>query len=59
LHGIRDASERWDCTARSDVGPLRDVALAAEKAGFYGIALTEHPVPGAHVPGRFVEESGA
>lgn len=30
-----------------DVGPLRDVAVAAERAGFTGIALTEHPVPGA------------
>jgi probable F420-dependent oxidoreductase len=37
-----------------DVGPLRDVAIAAEKAGFYGIALTEHPVPGA----RWLENGG-
>ena len=37
-----------------DVGPLRDVAVAAERAGFYGIALTEHPVPGA----RWLENGG-
>jgi probable F420-dependent oxidoreductase len=37
-----------------DVGPLRDVAIAAENAGFYGIALTEHPVPGA----RWLENGG-
>lgn len=37
-----------------DVGPLRDVAIAAERAGFYGIALTEHPVPGA----RWLENGG-
>jgi probable F420-dependent oxidoreductase len=37
-----------------DVGPLRDVAVAAEQAGFYGIALTEHPVPGA----RWLENGG-
>jgi probable F420-dependent oxidoreductase len=30
-----------------DVGPLRDVAIAAERAGFTGISLTEHPIPGA------------
>jgi probable F420-dependent oxidoreductase len=30
-----------------DVWSLRDVAIAAERAGFYGIALTEHPVPWA------------
>lgn len=30
-----------------DVGPLRDVAIAAEGAGFTGISLTEHPIPGA------------
>jgi alkanesulfonate monooxygenase SsuD/methylene tetrahydromethanopterin reductase-like flavin-dependent oxidoreductase (luciferase family) len=28
-------------------GPLCDVGVAAERAGFTGIALTEHPVPGA------------
>jgi probable F420-dependent oxidoreductase len=37
-----------------DVGPLRDVAAAAERAGFHGIALTEHPVPGA----RWLENGG-
>jgi probable F420-dependent oxidoreductase len=37
-----------------DVGPLRDVAVAAERAGFYGIALTEHPVPGA----RWLDNGG-
>jgi len=37
-----------------DVGPLRDVGIAAERAGFYGIALTEHPVPGA----RWLENGG-
>jgi probable F420-dependent oxidoreductase len=37
-----------------DVGPLRDVAIAAERAGFHGIALTEHPVPGA----RWLENGG-
>jgi probable F420-dependent oxidoreductase len=37
-----------------EVGPLRDVAVAAERAGFYGIALTEHPVPGA----RWLENGG-
>jgi probable F420-dependent oxidoreductase len=30
-----------------DVGPLGEVAMASERAGFSGIALTEHPVPGA------------
>jgi probable F420-dependent oxidoreductase len=30
-----------------DVGSLRDAGIAAEQAGFTGIALTEHPVPGA------------
>jgi probable F420-dependent oxidoreductase len=36
-------------TARDmlDAGPLDEVAVAAEKAGFDGLALTEHPVPGA------------
>jgi probable F420-dependent oxidoreductase len=29
-----------------DAGPLGDVAQAAERAGFTGISLTEHPVPG-------------
>lgn len=37
-----------------DVGPLRDVAVAAERAGFTGISLTEHPVPGA----RWLEAGG-
>jgi probable F420-dependent oxidoreductase len=30
-----------------DAGPLGEVAVACERAGFTGIALTEHPVPGA------------
>jgi probable F420-dependent oxidoreductase len=30
-----------------DAGPLLDVAVTAERSGFTGIALTEHPVPGA------------
>jgi len=30
-----------------DVGPLDEVAVAAERAGFDGFSLTEHPVPGA------------
>ncbi|MDL4816365.1 TIGR03619 family F420-dependent LLM class oxidoreductase [Actinomadura opuntiae] len=30
-----------------DAGPLRDVAAAAERAGFDGLSLSEHPVPGA------------
>jgi probable F420-dependent oxidoreductase len=30
-----------------DAGPLAEVAIACERAGFTGIALTEHPVPGA------------
>ncbi len=30
-----------------DSGPLDEVARAAEKAGFDGISLTEHPIPGA------------
>jgi probable F420-dependent oxidoreductase len=29
-----------------DVGPLRDVGIAVERAGFTGVALTEHPAPG-------------
>lgn len=37
-----------------DVGPLRDVAIAAERAGFTGISLTEHPIPGA----RWLEAGG-
>lgn len=37
-----------------DVGSLRDVAIAAERSGFYGIALTEHPVPGA----RWLDNGG-
>jgi probable F420-dependent oxidoreductase len=30
-----------------DAGPLRDVAAAAERAGFDGLSLSEHPIPGA------------
>lgn len=30
-----------------DAGPLADVAIAAERAGFDGLSLSEHPVPGA------------
>jgi probable F420-dependent oxidoreductase len=30
-----------------DAGPLAEMAIACERAGFTGIALTEHPVPGA------------
>jgi probable F420-dependent oxidoreductase len=30
-----------------DVGPIPEVALAAERAGFDGFALTEHPMPSA------------
>ena len=30
-----------------DVGPLGEVAAAAERAGFDALALTEHPIPGA------------
>lgn len=30
-----------------DAGPLADVAVAAERAGFDGFSLTEHPIPGA------------
>ncbi|UGQ15054.1 LLM class F420-dependent oxidoreductase [Yinghuangia sp. ASG 101] len=29
-----------------DAGPLHEVAAAAERAGFDGISLSEHPVPG-------------
>jgi probable F420-dependent oxidoreductase len=35
-------------------GPLHEVAAAAEKAGFGGLSLTEHPVPGA----RWLESGG-
>jgi probable F420-dependent oxidoreductase len=31
----------------SAAGPLKDVAVAAERSGFDGFALSEHPVPGA------------
>lgn len=31
----------------TDPGPLHEVAAAAERAGFHGFSLTEHPVPGA------------
>jgi probable F420-dependent oxidoreductase len=30
-----------------DTGPIPDVARRAEAAGFHGLALTEHPAPGA------------
>jgi probable F420-dependent oxidoreductase len=30
-----------------DAGPIGEVAAAAEAAGFHGISLTEHPIPGA------------
>lgn len=30
-----------------DAGPLRDIAVAVERAGFDGLSLSEHPVPGA------------
>ena len=30
-----------------DAGPIHEVAVAAERAGFDGFALTEHPVPSA------------
>lgn len=30
-----------------DAGPLHEVAIAAERAGFDGISLSEHPIPGA------------
>ncbi|WP_280437451.1 LLM class F420-dependent oxidoreductase [Nocardia carnea] len=30
-----------------DAGPLGEVAVAAEKAGFAGFSLSEHPAPGA------------
>jgi alkanesulfonate monooxygenase SsuD/methylene tetrahydromethanopterin reductase-like flavin-dependent oxidoreductase (luciferase family) len=30
-----------------DAGPLAEVARAAELAGFHGMSLTEHPIPGA------------
>jgi probable F420-dependent oxidoreductase len=30
-----------------DAGPLREVAVAAERAGFDGFSLSEHPAPGA------------
>ncbi|MFE4498283.1 LLM class F420-dependent oxidoreductase [Rhodococcus sp. NPDC056743] len=30
-----------------DPGPLRDVAIAAERAGFDTLSLSEHPIPGA------------
>jgi probable F420-dependent oxidoreductase len=30
-----------------DVGPLDELAIAAERAGFDGFSLTEHPIPGA------------
>ncbi len=30
-----------------DSGPVGEIALAAERAGFDGFALTEHPIPGA------------
>ncbi|MGW1028600.1 LLM class F420-dependent oxidoreductase [Streptomyces sp. NPDC002577] len=30
-----------------DAGPLREVAVTAERSGFDGLSLSEHPVPGA------------
>ncbi|MGC7101512.1 LLM class F420-dependent oxidoreductase [Amycolatopsis lurida] len=30
-----------------DAGPLQEVAAAAERAGFDGFSLSEHPIPGA------------
>lgn len=30
-----------------DAGPLREVAIAAERSGFDGLSLSEHPAPGA------------
>ncbi|MEU6644412.1 LLM class F420-dependent oxidoreductase [Saccharomonospora sp. NPDC046836] len=30
-----------------DAGPLQEVAIAAERSGFDGFSLSEHPVPGA------------
>jgi probable F420-dependent oxidoreductase len=30
-----------------DAGPLHEVAVAAERSGFDGLSLSEHPVPGA------------
>jgi probable F420-dependent oxidoreductase len=30
-----------------DAGPLREVAVAAERAGFSALSLSEHPIPGA------------
>ncbi len=30
-----------------DAGPLRDVAVTAERSGFDGLSFSEHPVPGA------------
>ncbi|WP_330257290.1 LLM class F420-dependent oxidoreductase [Nocardia sp. NBC_00565] len=30
-----------------DAGPLREIAVAAERSGFDGFSLSEHPVPGA------------
>src|SRR3954453_5756336 len=40
--------------AMLDAGPLDEVAVAAERAGFDGFSLTEHPVPGA----RWLEHGG-
>ncbi|HET7652448.1 MAG TPA: LLM class F420-dependent oxidoreductase [Acidimicrobiales bacterium] len=37
-----------------DAGPLGDVAAAAERAGFDGFSLTEHPIPGA----RWLDRGG-
>ncbi|MFF0497342.1 LLM class F420-dependent oxidoreductase [Nocardia aobensis] len=30
-----------------DAGPLREVAITAERCGFHGLSLSEHPIPGA------------
>jgi len=37
-----------------DSGPVSDLAMAAEKAGWHGFAFTEHPVPGS----RWLEAGG-
>ncbi len=37
-----------------DAGPVHEVAIAAEAAGFLGLAFTEHPVPGA----RWLDSGG-
>jgi probable F420-dependent oxidoreductase len=37
-----------------DAGPLHEVAAAAERCGFAGFSLTEHPVPGS----RWLDSGG-